>query len=297
SGEVTRAVGAGIIKGTLGSGEYDGWINGLAQERERKSCFLHRVGSVRDDDGMRPSAVTSQLVDISSGEGGGDERARIAHLNELGEGPYLCRLGEQLRAPAAHPPPCRCVDRGDRAARGEKNHHAPDGSPTGPVAGQSQDVKTYQTYLFDLDGTIYLGEELLPGAARTIAALKDTGADVRYVTNNPTRLATDYAAKLTGLGVPTHPDEVITSVTATTMWLRENHPEAAVYPIGEPPLLKALREGGVQLSSDPAEIDLVLVSFDRTFTYEKLQIAFDALWFHKRALLVATNPDKFCPYP
>jgi len=158
-------------------------------------------------------------------------------------------------------------------------------------------VKTYQTYLFDLDGTIYLGEELLPGAARTIAALKDTGADVRYVTNNPTRLATDYAAKLTGLGVPTDPDEVITSVTATTMWLRENHPEAAVYPIGEPPLLKALREGGVQLSSDPAEIDLVLVSFDRTFTYEKLQIAFDALWFHKRALLVATNPDKFCPYP
>src|SRR5699024_9277284 len=81
SGEVTRAVGAGIIKGTLGSGEYDGWINGLAQERERKSCFLHRVGSVRDDDGMRPSAVTSQLVDISSGEGGGDERARIAHLD------------------------------------------------------------------------------------------------------------------------------------------------------------------------------------------------------------------------
>ena len=120
---------------------------------------------------------------------------------------------------------------------------------------------------------------------------------MRYVTNNPTRLAQDYAAKLTALGVPTHPDEVITSVTATTMWLRENHPTAAVYPIGEPPLIEALRQGGVRLSSDPAEIDLVLASFDRTFTYEKLQIAFDALWFHKRAILVATNPDKFCPYP
>jgi len=158
-------------------------------------------------------------------------------------------------------------------------------------------VKNYQTYLFDLDGTIYLGDQLLPGAARTIAALKDAGAAVRYVTNNPTRLAQDYAAKLTALGVPTQPDEVITSVTATTMWLRENHPTAAVYPIGEPPLIEALRQGGVRLSSDPAEIDLVLASFDRTFTYEKLQIAFDALWFHKRAILVATNPDKFCPYP
>src|SRR5690625_1748129 len=81
------------------------------------------------------------------------------------------------------------------------------------------------------------------------------------------------------------------------MWLRENHPEAAVYPIGEPPLQEALREAGVRLSSEPAEIDFVLASFDRTFTYEKLQIAFDALWFHKRAALVATNPDKFCPYP
>src|SRR5699024_6424402 len=123
-----------------------------------------------------------------------------------------------------------------------------------------------QTHLFDLDGTIYLGGELLPGAERTIATLTGTGAAVRYVTNNPTRLPADYAAKLTGLGIPTHPDEVITSVTATTMWLRENHPEAAVYPIGEPPLLEALREAGVRLSSEPAEIDFVLASFDRTFT-------------------------------
>lgn len=158
-------------------------------------------------------------------------------------------------------------------------------------------MKNYQTYLFDLDGTIYLGDELLPGAAHTISALKAGGAAVRYVTNNPTRLAADYASKLADFGIPTAADEVITSVTATTMWLRRNHPEASVYPIGEPPLIEALSEAGMKLSSDPAEIDIVLASFDRTFTYEKLQIAFDALWFHRRAFLVATNPDKYCPYP
>ena len=51
------------------------------------------------------------------------------------------------------------------------------------------------------------------------------------------------------------------------------------------------------MSSDPAEIDVVVASYDRTFTYEKLQIAFDAIWYHRRARLVATNPDRFCPFP
>ena len=51
------------------------------------------------------------------------------------------------------------------------------------------------------------------------------------------------------------------------------------------------------MSDDPAEIDIVVASYDRGFTYQKLQIAFDAIWFHRRARLVATNPDRFCPFP
>lgn len=158
-------------------------------------------------------------------------------------------------------------------------------------------MRTYQTYLFDLDGTIYLGDELLPGASQTISRLKETGAAIRYVTNNPTRLASDYARKLTSLGITTAAEEVITSVTATTRWLKSNAPSARVFAIGEAPLIQALSDAGIRLSDDPAEIDIVLASFDRTFTYEKLQIAFDALWFHRRAVLLATNPDKYCPYP
>ena len=58
-----------------------------------------------------------------------------------------------------------------------------------------------------------------------------------------------------------------------------------------------LRNEGFELSDDPEKIDIVIASYDRTFDYRKLQIAFDALWFHKRAILVQTNPDKYCPFP
>src|SRR5699024_554171 len=109
------------------------------------------------------------------------------------------------------------------------------------------------------------------------AWLKSGGAAVRYVTNNPTRTETDYANKLSGLGIETAREEVVTSVTATIQWLQKNAPAAKVYPIGEAPLVQALDEAGVALSDDPQEIDIVLASFDRTFTYQKLQIAFDAL--------------------
>ena len=74
-------------------------------------------------------------------------------------------------------------------------------------------------------------------------------------------------------------------------------PGAVVYPISEPPLVRALEKAGIRMSSDPAEIDVVVASYDRTFTYEKLQVAFDAIWYHGRARLVATNPDRFCPFP
>jgi len=89
-------------------------------------------------------------------------------------------------------------------------------------------VKNYRAYLFDLDGTIYLGDEILPGVADAIAWLKSGGAAVRYVTNNPTRTETDYANKLSGLGIETAREEVVTSVTATIQWLQKNAPAAKV---------------------------------------------------------------------
>jgi ribonucleotide monophosphatase NagD (HAD superfamily) len=79
--------------------------------------------------------------------------------------------------------------------------------------------------------------------------------------------------------------------------LLQNHPDAVVFPIGEEPLKNALREAGISMSEDPEVIDIVIASYDRGFEYRKLQIAFDAIWFYKRARLVTTNPDRYCPFP
>lgn len=163
--------------------------------------------------------------------------------------------------------------------------------------GTVRRVKNYQAYLFDLDGTVYLGDEVLPGAAETIAALTERGAHIRYVTNNPTSTAQTYAHKLRSFGIPAEVEQVVTSITATIAWLTRNRPDSVVFPIGEEPLREALAEAGIRMSEEPAEIDIVLASFDRTFDYRKLQIGFDALWFHGRAQLMATNPDRYCPYP
>ncbi|TPW74850.1 HAD-IIA family hydrolase [Schumannella soli] len=158
-------------------------------------------------------------------------------------------------------------------------------------------MREFDSYVFDLDGTIYLGEALLPGAERLIRGLRAAGKRVLFCSNNPTKSPDDYAQKLTRLGLPTPPEEVYTSLVATVSWIRRTMPDAAVFPIGEAPLHDALRAAGIEISDDPERIDLVVSSYDRTFDYRKLQIAFDALWFHHRARLVTTNPDRFCPFP
>jgi len=157
--------------------------------------------------------------------------------------------------------------------------------------------RLYEGYVFDLDGTIYLGDELLPGAERLILKLREMGKRVVFLSNNPTKDPEMYAEKLTKLGLETPVSEIVNTVVTMTRWLRENHPDATVFPIAEEPLKNALREAGIKMSENPEEIDIVIASYDRGFDYRKLQIAFDAIWFHGRAKLVTTNPDRYCPFP
>src|SRR5215218_51081 len=157
--------------------------------------------------------------------------------------------------------------------------------------------KLFGGYVFDLDGTIYLGDELLPGAERLVLKLRELGKRVIFLSNNPTKDPKMYAEKLGKLGLETPESEIVNTVVTMTQWLLQNHPDATVFPISEEPLKNSLREAGIRMSEDPEEIDIVIASYDRTFEYRKLQIAFDAIWFHKRARLVTTNPDRYCPFP
>jgi HAD superfamily hydrolase (TIGR01450 family) len=157
--------------------------------------------------------------------------------------------------------------------------------------------RMYDVYVFDLDGTVYLGDDLLPGAKRLIEQLRARGRAVRFLSNNPTKDPQQYADKLARLGLQTPVEEIVNTTVTMTRWLLDNAPDAVVFPISEDPLKRALEAAGIRMSTDPSRIDIVIASYDRGFDYEKLQIAFDAIWFYKRARLVATNPDRFCPFP
>lgn len=155
----------------------------------------------------------------------------------------------------------------------------------------------FDGYIFDLDGTVYLGDELLPGARELIAAIRRLDRKVLFLSNNPTHALDRYVERLGRFAIAADRSEILTSVTTMTDWLLRFHPDATVFPISEEPLKRSLRAAGIRMSEDPAEIEIVIASYDRTFDYRKLQIAFDAIHVHKWARLVTTNPDRFCPFP
>ena len=160
--------------------------------------------------------------------------------------------------------------------------------------------RTFAGYVFDLDGTVYLGDALLPGAMRTLGMLRAGGlratpARVVFLSNKPLQTRADYAARLTRLGVPTSPDEVINSSWVLARWLEREAPGATIFVVGEPPLQDELRAAGFRLTEQPGEIQFVVASFDRTFDYHKLQVAFDGI--RAGARFVATNGDRYCPTP
>jgi len=150
----------------------------------------------------------------------------------------------------------------------------------------------YRGWLFALDGTIYLGERLIPGADATVAALRAAGRRVVFLSNKPLQTRAQYAAKLTRLGVPAAPDDVINSSLVLARYLRDRDPGAPVFVIGEPPMLEEMAAHGFEVRPDE-RVRWVVIAFDRTFDYAKLNIALQAV--KQGARLIATNPDRTCP--
>src|SRR5437762_9317627 len=104
-------------------------------------------------------------------------------------------------------------------------------------AGPATIVLPHRGWLFDLDGTVYRGDALIPGADETIATLRAAGRRVAFLSNKPLETRADYARKLTKLGVPTGADEVINSSFVLARHLAALDPGAPVFVIGEPPLV------------------------------------------------------------
>ena len=99
-------------------------------------------------------------------------------------------------------------------------------------------LKSAKCFLFDMDGTIYLGSRLLPGAADFIAYLEEIGFPYFFLTNNSSRSRADYVIKLEKLGLPTQPEKIFSSGEATAIYLRKQKPGAKIYLVGTPSLEK-----------------------------------------------------------
>ena len=154
-------------------------------------------------------------------------------------------------------------------------------------------IKKTACFLFDLDGTIYLGDQLLPGAKDLLSFLDQTGKPYFFLTNNSSRSRVDYSTKLTRYGLDIPEEKIFSSGMATAIFLKKKKPGARIYLVGTPSLEQEFKAYGFQLVDD--DPDYAVLGFDTTLTYQKIwklcDFVVDGIPY------IATHPDINCPTP
>lgn len=162
-------------------------------------------------------------------------------------------------------------------------------------------LKNCELFLFDMDGTLYLGDDVYDGAIALMEGLPGLGKKYIYLTNNSSRAGTDYITRLRRLGFPCEAENVFTSGMATGLYLNQRHPGAAVYLAGTKAFYRELVSYGINLvnddegNTDAATVDVVVQGFDTELVYNKLDKACHFL--RRGAAFIAANPDWVCPMP
>ena len=154
-------------------------------------------------------------------------------------------------------------------------------------------LRDLRCFLLDMDGTFYLGDELLPGALRFIEVVRRRGRDFLFLTNNSSQHGRFYARKITRLGLPIGADKIFTSAEATALYLHRLHADACIYLVGTPALEAEFVAHGFVLTDDSP--DFAVLGFDTTLTYEKLWKLCD--FVRAGVPYIATHPDLNCPTP
>ena len=149
-------------------------------------------------------------------------------------------------------------------------------------------------FLLDMDGTIYLDEDLFPGTLPFLEHVKQAGGKYLFLTNNSSRSVETYIQKLHRLGVPAEEDDFLTSTSALIEDLRGRPPYRLCYAFGTAAFRRQLTEGGVSVTDRLSdEVDCLLMGFDTELTFQKLE---DACILLSRGVdFIATNPDWVCP--
>lgn len=150
-------------------------------------------------------------------------------------------------------------------------------------------------FLFDMDGTLYLGDRLFDFTIALLDAIRAAGGKYLFMTNNSSKSVDDYIKKLHRLGIHATQEDFITSSQATAWYLHKNHPGKQLYVCGTESLKEELRREGFAVTEDLNQVECILMGFDTELTFQKLHDVSYLLLTRPELPYIATNPDLVCP--
>lgn len=157
-----------------------------------------------------------------------------------------------------------------------------------------EELKNIKLFLFDMDGTLYLGDRLYDFTKELLSTIKKQGKRYLFMTNNSSKSVEDYIKKLEKLGIEAEYSDFITSSQATAMYLKDTCPDDKLYVCGTESLKQELRNSGFTVTEDLDEVDCIVMGNDTELTFKKLDDV-SRLLSTREVRYIATNPDYVCP--
>lgn len=155
-------------------------------------------------------------------------------------------------------------------------------------------IKNIKLFLFDMDGTLYLGNQLFDFTKDLLEKIRENGRDYLFLTNNSSKSVIDYVKKLEKLGIKAVTKDFLTSSQATAFYLHKNYEGKKLYVCGTKSLIKELENEGFEVTEDINKTECVVMGFDTELTFKKLEDVCKIL-LTKDIPYIATNPDIVCP--
>ncbi len=156
-------------------------------------------------------------------------------------------------------------------------------------------LKNIKLFLFDMDGTLYIGDKLYPFTKELLKTIKDSGGMYMYMTNNSSKSVEDYIKKLEKLGIKATKEEFITSSQATSYFLKNTYPNEKIYVCGTQSLKDEFIKEGFSLTESIDDTTLIIMGNDTELTFKKLHDVCKILLTKENIKYVATNLDTVCP--
>ena len=156
-------------------------------------------------------------------------------------------------------------------------------------------LRSMKLFLFDMDGTLYLGDRLYSFTTELLQTIRQKGGKYLFMTNNSSKSVEDYIKKLHKLGIESTREDFITSSQATAYYLHKYHEGQKLYVCGTESLKAELRMEGFTVTENMDEVECIVMGFDTELTFQKLQDVSYLLLTKKDLPYIATNPDLVCP--